>query len=36
MTRRLRVAAEAVEIVLHDHIIIGHSTHTSFRTLGLL
>lgn len=36
MTRRLRVAAEAVEIALHDHIVIGHSTHTSFRTLGLL
>jgi DNA repair protein RadC len=36
MTRRLKEAASAVEIALHDHIVIGHGTHASFRSLGLL
>jgi DNA repair protein RadC len=36
MTRQLKVAAEALEIQLHDHVVIGHSTHTSFRSAGLL
>jgi DNA repair protein RadC len=36
MTRRLKDAAEAVELQLHDHIVIGHGQHTSFRTAGLI
>lgn len=36
MTRRLKEAAEAVELQLHDHIVIGHGQHTSFRTAGLI
>jgi DNA repair protein RadC len=36
MTRQLKAAADALEIVLHDHVVIGHGNHTSFRTLGLL
>jgi len=36
MTRRLKEAADAVEIALHDHVVIGHGTHASFRSLGLL
>ena len=36
MTRRLKEAASAFEIALHDHIVIGHGTHASFRSLGLL
>jgi DNA repair protein RadC len=36
MTRRLKEAAGAVEIALHDHVVIGHGTHASFRSLGLL
>jgi DNA repair protein RadC len=36
MTRRLKEVASAVEIALHDHVVIGHGTHSSFRSLGLL
>jgi DNA repair protein RadC len=36
MTRRLKVALDALEVELHDHIIIGHGKHTSFRSAGLL
>jgi DNA repair protein RadC len=36
MTRRLKEAASAVEIALHDHVVIGQGTHASFRSLGLL
>lgn len=36
MTRQLKAAADALEIALHDHIVIGHGNHASFRTLGLL
>jgi DNA repair protein RadC len=36
MTRRLKEAAGALEIALHDHIVIGHGKHASFRSLGLL
>jgi hypothetical protein len=36
MTRQLKAAANALELELHDHIVIGHGTHTSFRSLGLL
>ncbi len=36
MTRELKAAASALEIELHDHVVIGHGTHASFRSLGLL
>ena len=36
MTRELKAAAKALEIELHDHLVIGHGTHASFRSLGLL
>lgn len=36
MTRELKSAASALEIELHDHVVIGHGTHASFRSLGLL
>lgn len=35
-TRELKAAASALEVELHDHIVIGHGTHASFRSLGLL
>ncbi len=36
MTRDLKAAAKALEIELHDHVVIGHGTHASLRSLGLL
>lgn len=36
MTRRLKAALLALELDLHDHIVIGHATYTSFRSAGLL
>jgi DNA repair protein RadC len=36
MTRDLKAAAAALEITLHDHVVIGHGKHASFRSLGLL
>jgi len=36
MTRELKAAASALEVELHDHLVIGHGTHASFRSLGLL
>ncbi len=36
MTRQLKAAANALEIELHDHVVIGHGRHASFRSLGLL
>lgn len=35
-TRELKVAANALEVELHDHVVIGHGKHASFRSLGLL
>jgi len=35
-TRELKAAANALEIELHDHVVIGHGNHASFRSLGLL
>jgi DNA repair protein RadC len=35
-TRRLKAAANALEVELHDHVVIGHGKHASFRSLGLL
>jgi DNA repair protein RadC len=34
-TRELKAAANALELELHDHVVIGHGTHASFRSLGL-
>jgi DNA repair protein RadC len=36
MTRELKAAAKALEVELHDHVVIGHGKHASFRSLGLL
>ena len=36
MTRKLRAALDPVGIALHDHLVIGHGRHASFRSLGLL
>lgn len=36
MTREVKQAAAAIGIVLHDHLIVGHGRHTSFRREGLL
>ena len=36
MTRELKKAAAALDLELHDHIVIGHGKHASFRSLGLL
>ncbi|MGE0667112.1 MAG: DNA repair protein RadC [Sphingomonadales bacterium] len=36
MTKKVVSAAAALGIVVHDHLIIGRGTHSSFKTLGLL
>lgn len=36
MTREIKKAAAALDLELHDHVVIGHGKHASFRTLGLL
>jgi len=36
MTQKLSKAAQAVDITVHDHIIIGNGRHVSFREKGLL
>jgi DNA repair protein RadC len=36
MTRAVRDAPKAVDITLHDHIVVGRGQHASFRALGLL
>lgn len=36
MTRRVKAALEAVEITLHEHVVIGKSREASFVALGLL
>lgn len=36
VTEQIQIAAEALGIVLHDHLIIGKSSETSFRSEGLL
>ncbi len=35
-TRQLKSAADALEVELHDHVVIGHGKHASFKSLGLL
>ena len=36
MTRAIRVAAEVLSVVLHDHVIVGNGRWFSFRKEGLL
>ena len=36
MTRQLKTAANALEVELHDHVVLGHGEHASLRSLGLL
>ncbi|UPY35164.1 DNA repair protein RadC [Sediminicoccus sp. KRV36] len=36
MTQQVKAAAGVLDIVLHDHLILGNGTHTSFRREGLL
>jgi hypothetical protein len=36
MTREIQNAAKALHIELHDHLVIGHGRHVSFRAEGLL
>lgn len=36
MTKAIVQALQTVNIAVHDHVIIGPSSHTSFKTLGLL
>ena len=36
MTKELIKAAKALDVLIHDHIIIGKSGHTSFKSMGLL
>jgi DNA repair protein RadC len=36
MTKKVRDAGEKLGIALHDHVIIGKSSHVSFKSLGLL
>jgi DNA repair protein RadC len=35
-TREFKAAANAVEVELHDHVVIGHGKHASFKSLELL
>ncbi|WP_373280262.1 RadC family protein [Palleronia aestuarii] len=36
MTRRVMASCQAIEVTIHDHVIIGKDTETSFRARGLL
>ncbi|MBL6940352.1 MAG: DNA repair protein [Alphaproteobacteria bacterium] len=36
MTREIAAAAKALNIAVHDHLVIGRSGHASFKSLGLL
>jgi DNA repair protein RadC len=36
MTREVARAGEALGVAVHDHLIIGHNGHASFKSLGLL
>jgi DNA repair protein RadC len=36
MTRDIKTAAEALGIIIHDHLVIGRKGHASFRSLGLI
>jgi DNA repair protein RadC len=36
MTREVGIAAKALKIAVHDHLVVGRSGHASFKALGLL
>jgi DNA repair protein RadC len=36
MTREIAIAAKALKIEVHDHLVIGRGKHASFKALGLL
>ena len=36
MTREVAIAAKALGITIHDHLVIGRGGHSSFKSLGLL
>ena len=36
MTRRIKGAAAAVSITLHDHVIVSRGGHVSFKSEGLI
>jgi len=36
MTREIVVAAKALSIAVHDHLVVGRGGHASFKSLGLL
>lgn len=36
MTKQVVEAAKAMDIVVHDHIIVGHGRHASMKALGLI
>jgi len=36
MTRDIKTAAEALGIIIHDHLVIGRKGHASFRSPGLI
>ena len=36
MTREIVTAASALKIAVHDHLVIGHRKHVSFKSMGLL
>jgi DNA repair protein RadC len=36
MTRQVQIAADALGLTLHDHLVIGRSRELSFRSEGLL
>jgi DNA repair protein RadC len=36
MTREIAAAAKALNIAVHDHLVIGRGGHASFKSLGLL
>ena len=36
MTARVIAACEAIDVSVHDHLIIGKHAETSFRTMGLI
>jgi len=36
ITREISAALKALDIALHDHLIVGRDKHASFRALGLL
>ncbi len=36
MTNQVVEAAKAMDIVVHDHVIVGHGRHASLKSLGLI